>query len=662
MPAGLRRAYLLVLAPSAALAPLPLVWTEGVEALALAAYEATVLLLWRKARERRPVCLSNPVLNALGLTYLLLLGVEIAVLRHGLLRSVAHLMLFSTVAKLASLKRPGEARLALLVIFLMTLASASSSTHVASLLYLAVMAFLAFRTLGRLAVLADFDAAPPDGVLGAVPTPGLAAFGIVGGVLLAAPLFYVLPRLHGPFALAPIKLEDALSTALSSDRVDLEAFGEAKRSNRVILRLEVEPSAALPRVLRLREAVFTRYRRGEGVWVRPAAAIPDGAAGRRPAGRGPSAGEAAIELKVLGSGFLFLPYDSRSLRVEDSSPLLRLPDGVVQLATSRRTLRYAVSIGGAEPRGEGSSAIDPASVPEPIRRYAERLTGHLGDRGAVYAAIHDHLRRNFVYTLDPPRVEGDPLVAFLSRTKAGHCEYFASAAAMMLAARGIPARLVTGSYGGEVGFFSRAIVVRGGNLHAWVEADLDGTGFTVLDPTPPAGVPPGTTHVSWWKRLSTVAREVEFFYDRRILGFDSLDQIRIAETVRESVGDAARGVANLSSAARRAVSPASIALGLVAFALLFVARLWRLRPRRPAATRAYLSLRRLLARRAGALAPSVPPAEVARRLAEAVPEAREDAAAVVRLYCASAFGGRELDPAAERALAERVRRLRRLAS
>ena len=79
------------------------------------------------------------------------------------------------------------------------------------------------------------------------------------------------------------------------------------------------------------------------------------------------------------------------------------------------------------------------------------------------------------------------------------------------------------------------------------------------------------------------------------------------------------------------------------------------------ATRAYLALRRLLFRRRGALASSVPPAEVARLFAQEVPAGGEDAAAVVDVYCASAFGG--VEPAAE-TLAElmrRVRRLRRLA-
>ena len=168
MPPGLRAAYLIVLGPPALLAPLPLFWTRGASPLAIAFYEAALILLFWRARAGRPVRLSDAVLNAIGLSYMFWLAVETAMLRPGLLRSVSHLLLFTTIAKLASLKRPGEARTALLVVFLLVLAAVSSSTHVASLVYCAAMGVLGFRTLARLAVLADFDEGPPARVLTAV--------------------------------------------------------------------------------------------------------------------------------------------------------------------------------------------------------------------------------------------------------------------------------------------------------------------------------------------------------------------------------------------------------------------------------------------------------------------------------------------------------------
>lgn len=669
IPAGLRRGYIAVLVPPALAAPLPLFWTDGASPLAIALYEIVLLFYWLRAKAGRPVRLSDGVLNALGLTYLLWLGFEISVLRLGLLRSVSHLLLFTAAAKLASLKRPGEARTALLVLFLLTLASASSSTHVSSLFYFAVMAFLGFRALTRLAVLADFEEEPPERVLRAVPTGGLAAGAIVAAAVITTPLFYALPRLRSPFALTRFRVDDAFSTTLAADRVDLESFGAAKRSDRVVLRMSVEPQEALARSLRLREAVFTEYH--GGVWTRnpytrggagPLTGRRDFSLPERRPGQ-PLAGRVSIDLNLFAKGFLFLPYGATGLEL-DRGTTHRLPDGVVQLTSNQQSVRYTAGVRRVELRGIGSSAIDPASVPPEIRDYAARLTGDLSDPLSIYGRIRDHFRKDFIYTLDAPQGPGDPLVNFLLRSKAGHCEFFASAAAMMLTARGIPARLVTGSYGGETGFFSQTLVVRGANLHAWVEADIDGKGFSLLDPTPDAGIPPAASRVSVWKRLATLGREIEFFYDRRILGFDSLDQIQIIEAVRQSLSSSVQTLASWKESFRlRRIRGSGVAAALLALAGIAMAVLWRIRKRASlsVATKEYLKLRRLVARRVGTLSPAVPPAEVARLLAHAVPPAREDARVVMTVYCASAFGGVEPDPATVRDLAERMRRLKKLA-
>ena len=246
IPAGLRRASFEVLAPLAVVAPFPLLWTDGASGYAVLLYEFALFFLWWRARAGRPARLSNRVLNAIGVAYLAWLAFEVVTLRHGLLRSVSHLLLFTAVAKLASLKRPGEVRTALLVIFLIALAAASTSTHVSSFAYFAVMAFLGFRALARLAVLADFEDAPPAPVLRSVPTRGMAVAAIVVGALMTGPLFLLLPRLRRPFAVAPFRVDNAFSTALAADRVDLESFGSAKRSNQIVLRMDMEPPSGFP--------------------------------------------------------------------------------------------------------------------------------------------------------------------------------------------------------------------------------------------------------------------------------------------------------------------------------------------------------------------------------------------------------------------------------
>ena len=667
IPDGLRAAYISVLWLPAALAPVPLLFTEGASPGAVALYWGALALLSWSARRGRPIRLSDLLLNVIGLSYLVFLAFEISRLHHGLLRSVSHLLLFTAGAKLASMKRPGEARTSLLVLFLLSLAAASSSTHASSLLYFAVMGWLGFRTLARLAVLADFEDAPPARVLASVPTRGLTTAVVLFAALLSVPLFYALPRLRSPFATAPLRLDDALNATLTADRVDLEGFGAAKRSDRVVLAMDVSPDRLLSQVLRLREAVFTDYR--AGIWTRSSDRREERIRERRPVddaspsgGRRPASGTVTIDLNLFTNGFLFLPYGSSNLEIERGLPL-RLPDGVVQIAATRRSVRYSTYVRSGAVRGPGLSVIDPARVPPEVRDYAMKLTGDLSRPSEIYARIEEHFQKNFVYTIDPPRAEGDPVSYFLLHSKAGHCEFFASAAALMLTARGIPARLVTGSYGGELGFFSRSLVVRGNNLHAWVEADLDGNGFTILDPTPPAGIPPATQRVSWLSQLTSLGREIEFFYDRRVLGFDSIDQAGALDTARQGLDRVTSAVGSWNQDWRGFAASAGrwmLAIaGAAALGLLIDAERRR-RTRVPAPTRAYLTLRRLLERRKGSLSAAVAPAEVARLISESLPQGGEDARAVVRVYCASAFGGIAPDPATLQDLTDRVRRLRKL--
>src|ERR1019366_5904852 len=102
-----------------------------------------------------------------------------------------------------------------------------------------------------------------------------------------------------------------------------------------------------------------------------------------------------------------------------------------------------------------------------------------------------YLRKNFSYTLELPKTDmRDPIANFLFRRKKGHCEYFASAMAVMLRTIGIPSRVTTGFAGGVYNPISGWYVVRASDAHSWVEAYLPRLGWTTFDPTPPDPNPP----------------------------------------------------------------------------------------------------------------------------------------------------------------------------
>lgn len=76
--------------------------------------------------------------------------------------------------------------------------------------------------------------------------------------------------------------------------------------------------------------------------------------------------------------------------------------------------------------------------------------------------------------LDSPPVPGmDPIEQFLSIDRRGHCQYFASALAMMLRSRDIPARIVVGYRTDEYSELAKVHVARQYHAHAWVEALID---------------------------------------------------------------------------------------------------------------------------------------------------------------------------------------------
>ena len=77
-----------------------------------------------------------------------------------------------------------------------------------------------------------------------------------------------------------------------------------------------------------------------------------------------------------------------------------------------------------------------------------------------------------------------PLESFLFDTKAGYCQHYSAAMALLLRMGGVPARVATGFSPGGYSKRKQAWIVRDTDAHSWVEAWFDGYGWITLDPTP----------------------------------------------------------------------------------------------------------------------------------------------------------------------------------
>ncbi len=213
------------------------------------------------------------------------------------------------------------------------------------------------------------------------------------------------------------------------------------------------------------------------------------------------------------------------------------------------------------------------------------MTRGASDPLAKAVQLESHLRRSFAYSLDnSPAGSSDPLAAFLFEDRAGHCEFFATAMAVMLRTQGIPSRVVNGFRLGEFNDWSGYWVVRQSDAHSWVEAYLPGAGWVDFDPTPAAAGLGGSWVV---RRLGQMLDAVDLFWTE-VITFDRIKQltffIRARQYVRDGLRDLSSGLARLDPAAWAAglLDPGGwswLALPLLGLPVLLLALLLALRGR-----------------------------------------------------------------------------------
>lgn len=135
----------------------------------------------------------------------------------------------------------------------------------------------------------------------------------------------------------------------------------------------------------------------------------------------------------------------------------------------------------------------------PLYDRAEEVAGDAKSPYAAAVALESWFRRGvFIYDPNPPKPPAGvpPLVDFVMRTKAGYCQHFAGAMALMLRYLGIPARVAAGFSSGQYDKGSGEWIVTDHDAHEWVEAWFQGWGWVPFDPTPSRGGLAGAYSVS----------------------------------------------------------------------------------------------------------------------------------------------------------------------
>lgn len=261
------------------------------------------------------------------------------------------------------------------------------------------------------------------------------------------------------------------------------------------------------------------------------------------------------------------------------------------------------------------------------------------DRAYIRAVLAMFRNQNFYYTTEPPRLGVNPVDEFLFQTRAGFCEHYASAFAVLMRAAGIPARVVTGYQGGEINSVGNYLIVRQADAHAWIEVWLGNDGWVRVDPTAAvsparveagvaAGVPQGEPlplllrgEYPWLHRARLTLDSIANSWNQLVLGYTQDQQ---QELLRHA------GIDNATW--RSLVVIMFVAAGTITLvlALLMLQKLRALRPDPVVAT--YARFCELLTRRGITRHPSEGPDAFRKRAITARPELAQPIGTISDLY------------------------------
>jgi hypothetical protein len=252
-------------------------------------------------------------------------------------------------------------------------------------------------------------------------------------------------------------------------------IGNLKLSGAIVIRLEPMNS---PPPQYLREATYRLYAPTNS-WV----------AGRSSDDFEPVAHDTNVWKLVPGKPNMFRARISSYL--EPSGDVLAIPEDCGQLEdlaawtmtkNSAGTIKLEApglvifdALYGPGPRVDSKPDDQDHVIPdteEPaLKQVAEQLNVAGQDFDMKLRAVNAFFQSNFTYTtwLQSPRMRRNTnetaIARFLLNTKRGHCEYFATAAALLLRELGIPTRYAVGYAVHEKS--GKGYVVRGRDAHAW---------------------------------------------------------------------------------------------------------------------------------------------------------------------------------------------------
>lgn len=467
------------------------------------------------------------------------------------LRATVHLVFFLAVIKILTASNERDYLYLKVLAFLELLAAAVVSVNLNFFFWLAIFLLFGIATFATSEVRrsAQGERQLVRSALNGFGwrLTGATLFVALSVLLLAVALFFVLPRTTRAALQAWIDPRYHLSGF--SNQVILGQIGEIRLRHEPVMHVRVEGNDSIEG-LKWRGAALIEFNgRAWQTKVIDRRRLPASngvsqladstqlrRAGRRVAYE--------VQLRPTGADTVFVAGVPEFL--EFSGPLYRT--GTASLFSSSlasRVVRYSARsyLKGDEAPGDApldaSLYLQLPSIDPRITALAHEWAGAMGsaEEGATDEVrareLDRRLRSSYKYSIALlEREVPDPLAYFLFDRGKGHCEYFASALAVMLRVENIPARVITGFQTGQLNPISGFYVVRASDAHSWVEAFIEGKGWITLDPTPAATE---TNDVATlMSKASQYFDALETFWQDWVLSYDMEQQVGLAIKVDQA--------------------------------------------------------------------------------------------------------------------------------
>ena len=382
-----------------------------------------------------------------------------------------------------------------------------------------------------------------------------------GAIVVGGTLFFFFPRFSAGY-MGRTGLQPSLMSGFSDD-VELGKIGEIKKDSTVVMRVKTGSPASYP-LLRWRGIALSTFdgKRWTGPGHHADMLQPDAGGWIYVGDPGQRTPEASIGLRYevllqpIATDTVFTAANAVSLQGnfsgESSNPGWRprrsylFRDATGSLSNPFRNFSPVRYFGYSRLPAVNGSKLRAANLvyPDDIRalylqlpqldariaELAKNVTAGAQTPFDKAVAIEAYLRSKYTYTLNLTGKPGDdPLAHFLFETRAGHCEYFASAMTIMLRTQGVAAREVNGFLPGEFNDLAGDYIVRASDAHSWVEVYFPGSGWMTFDPTPSVAQDFG-----FFSRLGQYIDWMELSWNEWVINYDFGHQMQMAQIMQRS--------------------------------------------------------------------------------------------------------------------------------